>query len=61
MTPHLCNVDAISLMSLINVILLVCMINECHPWVMNEHHVLTLGASMCMIDERHCHIIGMYD
>ena len=52
-------------MSLINVILLVCMINEyrmmTHPWVKNEQHVLTLGASMCMIYGRHALIIGMYD
>ena len=24
-------------------------------------HLLMLGVSMCMISERHCHIIGMYD
>ena len=28
-----------------------------HPLIMNEHHVLTLGASMRMINERHCHIM----
>ena len=32
-----------------------------HPRVNNERHVLMLGASMCMINERHCHTIGMYD
>ena len=32
-----------------------------HPQVMNEHHVLTLGASMCMINGGHALIIGMYD
>ena len=31
------------------------------PWVINGRHVLMLGASMCMIKERHCHIFGMYD
>ena len=31
-----------------------------HPRVNNERHVLML-ASMCMINERHCHTIGMYD
>ena len=42
-----------------------------HHRKMNEHHVLTLvingchvlmlGASMFMMNEWHCHIIGMYD
>ena len=32
-----------------------------HPRVIDGHHVLMLGASMCMINERHCHIIIMYD
>ena len=32
-----------------------------HPRMMNEHHVLTLGASMGMINEHHTLIIGMYD
>ena len=32
-----------------------------HPRMMNDRHVLTLGTSMSMINERHCHIIGMYD
>ena len=28
---------------------------------MNGRHVLMLGSSMCMINERHCYIIGIYD
>ena len=32
-----------------------------HPGMINGRHVLTLGALMCMINERQCHIIGMYD
>ena len=32
-----------------------------HPLVINGRHVLMLEASMCMINERHCHIIGMCD
>ena len=32
-----------------------------HPRVIDGHHVLTLGASMCMINGRHALIIGMYD
>ena len=31
------------------------------PRVINECHILMLGASMCMIKERHCHIFGMFD
>ena len=32
-----------------------------HIRMMNEHHVLTLGASMCMINGHTALIIGMYD
>ena len=32
-----------------------------HHRMMNEHHVLTLGASMYMINECHGLIIGIYD
>ena len=32
-----------------------------HHRMMREHHVLTLGASMCMINGRHALIIGIHD
>ena len=32
-----------------------------HHLIMNEHHVFTMGVSMCMINGGHALIIGMYD
>ena len=32
-----------------------------HHRKMNEHHVLTLGALMCMINGRHGLFIGIYE
>ena len=32
-----------------------------HTRMMNEHHVLTLGVSMCMNNGHNALIIGMYD
>ena len=32
-----------------------------HHLIMHEHHVFTMGVSMCMINGGHALIIGMYD